>query len=59
MKYAVTKNGIVHAVSDKDTGGYWDAICGKWISPAKVFESIPGEARLCSQCKKKLEKGRS
>lgn len=60
MKYGTTKKKIAHAIAEgsgNGLGGYWATSCGKWILPTDISERIPGNARLCAQCKKKIEMG--
>ena len=62
MKYGTTKKKIAHIIvegSGNGLGGYWSTFCGKWISPTGISEDVPGNARLCTQCQKKIEKAGS
>ena len=58
MKYGITRKKIAHIIRENSVNGldgYWDTVCGKWISPVELLDSLSDGARMCSQCKKHEE----
>lgn len=57
-KIGITSKKIAHYItanSSNGLAGYWDAVCGKWISPKSLLddEPLPGNVRMCKQCASK------
>lgn len=54
-KVGITGKKIAHYITPNESnglGGYWDAVCGKWICPKTLFEddTLPEGVRMCKQC---------